>query len=118
LSLIKPSLDARESLSNDSAQVTGNSVTEAGESSAPSLALAWAITIGEAILWGAIAWLFADYWLMLPVRYRAWGIVILVSLAAIGLFRLVRFYRRFPRANTPGLKTRAPERRADGTLRL
>jgi hypothetical protein len=60
----------------------------------PSLRLAWAITIGEAILWGALAWVFADYWLMLPVRYRWWGILILAGLAAIGLIRLARFYRR------------------------
>jgi hypothetical protein len=76
----------------------------------PSLSLAWAITIGEAILWGTLAWVFADYWLMLPVRYRWWGIVILVSLAAVGLFRLVRFYRRLPRANTADSEARAPER--------
>jgi len=50
---------------------------------------------------------------MLPVRYRWWGIVILVSLAATGLFRLVRFYRRFSRVNLAGMKTRAPERRSN-----
>ena len=117
MSLTKPSLEAvNHPASNDSPQVSGNSVTEACESRAPSLSLAWAITIGEAILWGALVWVFADYWLMLPVRYRWWGIVILVSLAAIGLFRLVRFYRRFHRANTAGLKTRAPERRPDCTM--
>ena len=113
MSLIKPSLATRESLSNDSPQVTGPSVTEPFESRAPSRSLAWAITIGEAILWGALAWIFADYWLMLPVRYRVWGIAILVSLAGIGLIRLVRFYRRFARVNTAGLKTRAPAHRAD-----
>ena len=79
----------------------------------PSRSLAWAITIGEAILWGTLAWVFADYWLMLPVRYRFGGILVLVSLAAIGLFRLVRFYRRFPRVNKAGLKTQPTERRSD-----
>ena len=69
--------------------------------------------MGEAILWGTLAWFFADYWLMLPVRYRFVGILVLVSLAALGLFRLVRFYRRFPRVNRAGLKTRTPERRSD-----
>ena len=114
MSQTKPSSDTlTHPVSNDSPLVTGNCATEPCETRAPSRSLAWAITIGEAILWGALAWVFADYWLMLPVRFRWWGIVILVSLAAIGLFRLVRFYRRFHRANTAALKARAPERRAD-----
>ena len=114
MSLAKPSLETvNHPVSNDSPQVTGNCATEPCETKMPSLPLAWAITLGEAILWGALAWVFADYWLMLPVRYRWWGIVILASLAAIGLFRLVRFYRRFHRVNTAGLKSRSPERRAD-----
>jgi hypothetical protein len=97
-------------VSNDSPQATENCVTE---TCVPSRSLAWAITIGEAILWGTLAWVFADYWLMLPVTYRFGGIVVLVSLASIGLFRLVRFYRRFPRVNRVGLRTRATERRSD-----
>ena len=101
------------SVANDSSPVTGNRVTETCGSRVPSRSLAWAITIGEAILWGTLAWFFADYWLMLPVRYRFVGILVLVSLAALGLFRLVRFYRRFPRENRAGLKTRTPERRSD-----
>ena len=92
-------------VTNDSPQVTGNCVTETCGSRLPSRSLAWAITIGEAILWGTLAWFFADYWLMLPVRYRVGGILVLAGLAVIGLIRLVRFYRRFPRVNKPGLKT-------------
>jgi len=114
VTLTKPGLDTvHHPVSNDSSQTAGNPVTESCGTSAPSLFLAWAITIGEAILWGTLVWLFSDYWLMLPVRYRWWGIVILVSLAATGLFRLVRFYRRFPRVNVAGMKTRAPERRSN-----
>ena len=101
------------SVANDSSPVTENRVTETCGSRVPSRSLAWAITIGEAILWGALVWVFADYWLMLPVRYRFGGILILVSLAGIGLFRLVRFYKQFPRANKAGLKTQASERRSD-----
>jgi|SRR6266567_1907113 len=101
------------SVANDSSPVTENCVTETCGSRLPSRSLAWAITVGEAMLWGTLAWFFADYWLMLPVRYRFGGILVLVSLAAIGLFRLVRFYRRFHRVNRAGLKTRAPERRSD-----
>src|SRR5438093_2695622 len=100
------------SVANDSSPVTEKCVRETCGSRLPSRSLAWAITIGEAILWGTLAWFFADYWLMLPVRYRLGGILVLVNLAVIGLFRLVRFYRRFPRLNGAGLKTRAPERRS------
>ena len=101
------------SVANDSSPVTEKCVRETCGSRLPSRSLAWAITIGEAMLWGTLAWFFADYWLMLPVRYRFVGILVLVSLAALGLFRLVRFYRRFPRENRAGLKTRTPERRSD-----
>lgn len=60
----------------------------------PSLALVWAITAGEGLLWGVMAWFFADYWLMLPVRYRWMGGLGLAGLAAVGLLRLILFYRR------------------------
>lgn len=98
---------------NDASQVTRNGATETRGRRAPSRSLVWAITLGEAILWGALAWLFSEYWLMLPVRYRLEGILILASLAAIGLFRLVRFYRRFPRSKKTGEETSEPERRSD-----
>ena len=101
------------SVANDSPQATENCVTRTRGSRAPSLSLAWAITIGDAILWGALVWVFADYWMMLPVRYRLWGIAILASLAAVGLFRLFRFYRRFPRTNKAGLKTESSLRGSD-----
>jgi hypothetical protein len=100
-------------VTNDSPQVTGNCVTKTSGSRRPSRSLAWAITIGEAILWGALAWVFADYWLMLPVRYRFGGIVVLASLAALGFIRLVSFYRRVLRLNKAGLETRAPEQRSN-----
>lgn len=107
MSLAKPSLDTvNHPVSNDSPQATGNHATAPRETKMPSLSLAWAITIGEAILWGALVWIFADYWLMLPVRYRWWGILILASLAAVGLFRLVRFHRRFRRMNPAPLSRR------------
>ena len=101
------------SVANDPSPVTAKCARETCGNREPSRSLAWAITIGEAMLWGTLAWFFADYWLMLPVRYRFGGILVLVSLAAIGLFRLVRFYRRLPRVNRAGLKTRTPERRSD-----
>jgi hypothetical protein len=103
---------------NDSPQVAETPISSAGEretgaSRAPSRSLAWAITLGEAILWGTLAWFFADYWLMLPVRYRVGGILFLASLAGAGIFRLVRFHRRLARVNRHGMKTRPPERRSD-----
>jgi hypothetical protein len=101
------------SVANESSPITADRVAETRGTRAPSPSLAWAITIGEAILWGALAWVFADYWLMLPVRYRWWGIVILAGLAAIGLIRLARFYRRFFRLNKTGPETRPPEPRSN-----
>jgi hypothetical protein len=98
------------SSAEDSSEATGNPVGESGRPRAPSPALAWAITIGEATLWGTLAWLFADYWLMLPVRYRWGGTLILASLAAIGLIRLVRFYRRLRKS---GLEPRTSEPRSN-----
>jgi hypothetical protein len=99
-------------VTDDSDNVTENCLRETCGSRVQSRSLAWAITIGETILWGTLAWFFADYWLMLPVRYRFGGILVLAGLAAIGLFRLVRFYRQFPRVNNAGLKTRAHGRRS------
>lgn len=64
----------------------------------PSLALAWAVTIAEGVVFGVLLWLFLDYWLMLPVRYRWKGIAGLTVLAAIGLTRIVLFHRRYRRA--------------------
>jgi hypothetical protein len=100
------------SVANDPSQGTGSRVTEISGTRAPSLRLAWAITIGEAILWGALACVFADYWLMLPLRYRCWGILVLASLAVIGFIRLVRFYRRSLRLNKIRLENRTPDPRS------
>ena len=61
----------------------------------PSLALVWAITAGQAVLWGTLFWFFADYWMMLPVRFRWAGGLGLAGLAAISLIRLLLFYRRY-----------------------
>ena len=99
-------------VTDDASRVTGDPVTGSCGTRLPSLGLAWAITIGEAILWGALAWVFADYWLMLPVRYRWWGIVVLAGLAAIGLIRLARFYRRLRRRNNAAPETRFPGQRS------
>jgi hypothetical protein len=101
------------SVTMDSSQSTGNRASETCGARAPSLRLAWAITIGEGILWGALAWVFADYWLMLPVRFRWWGILVLAGLAAIGLIRMVRFYRRLRRLNMAAQETLPPEQRSN-----
>ena len=61
----------------------------------PSLRLVWGITVCEGALWGTAAWFFADYWIMLPVRYRWAGILLLSGSAAIGLLRLLLHYRRY-----------------------
>ena len=85
------------SATRDDFQVTGNRATKTRETRIPSLLLVWAITAGETVLWGALAWLFADYWMMLPVRYRWVGGLVLAGLAAIGFLRLLLFYKRFLR---------------------
>lgn len=101
-----------QSVTNDTdpARVSGNRATETCGRRTPSLQLAWAITIGEAILWGALVWVFAEYWLMLPVRYRWWGILVLTGLASIGLIRLARFYRRSRRMKDSSSETGSPGR--------
>jgi hypothetical protein len=78
-------------------QADENRVRESRPIKRPTPALVWAITIGESILWGTLAWFFADYWLMLPVRYRWAGALVLAFLAATGFTRLMRFYARFRR---------------------
>ncbi len=61
--------------------------------------LAWAITILEGGLWLAALWAFTKYWMMLPVPYRAIGVAGLTLSGMIGLFRIIRFYRRSRRKN-------------------
>jgi hypothetical protein len=67
----------------------------------PSPLLVWSITTAEALLWCTGAWFFADYWMMLPIRFRWAGGLILGTTAAIGLLRLFLFYRRRSRNPQP-----------------
>jgi hypothetical protein len=53
----------------------------------------WAISLCEAILLGAAAWVFSNYWLMLPVRFRIIGIGGLTIIGLLCVIRLVRYYR-------------------------
>lgn len=59
-----------------------------------SLRIAWAVTIAEAVLWAVMAVAFSWYWLMLPVKYRVYGVTGLSALALIGIFRIIRFHRK------------------------
>jgi hypothetical protein len=59
-----------------------------------SVRLAWAITTGEAVLLGVLAVALVDYWLMLPVWIRTIAAAVIATLAVLGMFRLVRFFRR------------------------
>lgn len=90
---------------SDPSESTQTAPVETGKLRPPSLALAWAVTGAQAVLWGALLWLFAEYWIMLPVRYRWAGIGILSALAALGLIRLVLVHRRYFRIkrNNEGL---------------
>lgn len=60
--------------------------------------LAWAVTLGEALLLGAFALALSRYWLMLPIWMRSTAGTCLAVAAAIVLFRFYRFYRRRKRA--------------------
>ena len=59
-----------------------------------SVCLAWAITLGEALVLAAATIALMKYWLMLPVRFRVIGVVGLAGLASFGAYRFVRFHRR------------------------
>ena len=79
---------------HDASKAAKRRLTEACHTKDTSVRLAWAITVCEAILLGIIALALVDYWLMLPVALRSLGATGLALLAAIGVIRLVRFYRR------------------------
>lgn len=66
-------------------------------SSDQSLRLAWAITVGEGILLGGMAFGLREYWLMLPVWMRSGGAIVLGSLTVAMIVRLVRVHRRAAR---------------------
>ncbi|MBM3835479.1 MAG: DUF4175 family protein [Verrucomicrobia bacterium] len=92
---------------NDSAKTAQVRLTEACKTKDTSLRLAWAITIGEAILLAVLALALVDYWLMLPVWMRTGGALFLAGLGAIGIFRLVRYYRRPTRLKEAALDVEA-----------
>lgn len=72
-----------------------------------ALRIAWAVTIAEGLLWLGCLIVFRIYWLMLPVKYRWYGIVGLAVSGAIGILRIVLFYRKWNRqrsSSRPGLK--------------
>lgn len=92
---------------NDPSKLAQTRLAEACQTKDTSVRLAWAITICEAILLGVFAIALADYWLMLPVWIRSSGGLIVASLAGIGIFRLVRFYRRPTRLKEAALDVEA-----------
>src|SRR5687768_6708667 len=74
-----------------------------------SIRIAWGITIGEAILLGAMIYVFVDYWLMLPIRFRVAGLSGLGVLTLIILFRIVRFHRSLLRLDKMPPSHQAPK---------
>ncbi len=92
---------------NDPGQSAKKRLTEVCRTKDTSLRLVWAITIGEAILLAAFVLALMDYWLMLPIWMRTTGAIGLSLLAAIGLYRLVRFYRRPTRLKEAALDLEA-----------
>lgn len=79
---------------NDPSKTAKRRLAEACRTKDTSLRVAWAITIGEAILLAVVGLALVDYWLMLPVWMRSTGALGLAGLATLGVIRLVRFYRR------------------------
>ena len=58
-----------------------------------SAGLAWAISIGEAILLAAAAVVLIKFWLMIPFLIRSSAAGVLSLLALLGIYRVVRFHR-------------------------
>src|SRR2546425_8240256 len=97
----------KESSANESSKFAKERLLDACHTKDKSTRLAWAITIGEAVLLGVLALALIDYWLMLPVYLRSLGAVALAGFAVAGLFRLVRFYRRPTRLKEAALDVEA-----------
>jgi hypothetical protein len=55
--------------------------------------IVWVAPLLEALLIGAAIYIFADYWIMLPVRYRVMGIAGLGLAIAVFVYRLVKHAR-------------------------
>jgi hypothetical protein len=83
-----------EPLPNDAPNSAKKRLAEACRTKDTSLRVAWAVTIGEAILLGVAAVALADYWLMLPVWMRSLAAAVIAVLALAGSYRLIRFYCR------------------------
>jgi hypothetical protein len=56
--------------------------------------IVWVAPLLEALLIGAAIYFFADYWIMLPVRYRVMGLCGLAFVIAVFLYRLLKHARR------------------------
>src|ERR1041385_3035428 len=83
-----------ESFQDDASTSARKQLTNACRTKDTSVRLAWAITVGEAILIGIAAVALMDYWLMLPVWMRTTAAGVIALLAGAGLYRLIRFCRR------------------------
>ena len=63
----------------------------------PSAKIAWAVTIAEGFLWFAALFAFSKYWIMLPVKYRVYGVTGLTLTGLVGILRIFLFYRKLKR---------------------
>lgn len=79
---------------NDSSEPARSLLADAFRAKHSSVRLAWAITAGEAVLLAALAVGLIEFWLMLPVLLRSIAALGLAGLTAVGVVRLVKFYRR------------------------
>src|SRR5665811_1959988 len=93
--------------SSPSSEFAKKRLAEACRTKDSSVRLAWAITLGEALLLGILAVALMDYWLMLPVWTRSVGAAVLGLLTVVGIYRLVRVYRRPTRLKEAALDVEA-----------
>ncbi|MHB8521273.1 MAG: hypothetical protein ACYDH9_11025 [Limisphaerales bacterium] len=85
---------------NDPSEPARSLLLDAFRAKHASVRLAWAITVCEAVLLAALAVGLIDFWLMLPVLLRSAAALGLTFLTAVGVIRLVNFYRRPRRPRT------------------
>src|SRR5690349_17114153 len=98
-----------DQLPNDTPELAKKRLADACRTKDTSVRLAWAITVGEGIVLGVSAVALMDYWLMLPVWSRSVAAVVLMLLAGLGAFRLVRFFRRPTRLKEAALDVEAAQ---------
>ncbi|MEW6159717.1 MAG: DUF4175 family protein, partial [Verrucomicrobiota bacterium] len=93
--------------SQDPSHIAKTKLEQAAKTKDKSVRLAWAITLCEAVLLSVFAIALIDYWLMLPVTLRSIAALMLAGLIGLGIYRLIRFFRRPTRLKEAALDVEA-----------